>query len=62
MKHLKEKQLEEENRLALAKVGIAALIDEAAGYQNKRGKDALNKLAKGYLKNGKRRRGNEKDN
>jgi hypothetical protein len=38
------------NRLALAKVGIAALVDEATGYQNAREKDALNKLAKGYLK------------
>jgi hypothetical protein len=38
------------NQLALAKVGITALIDEATGYQNVRGKDALNKLAKGYLK------------
>jgi hypothetical protein len=41
------------NQLALAKIGIAALIDEATGYQDVRGKDALNKLYQGYSRNGK---------
>ena len=41
------------NQLALAKVGIVALIDEATGYQNARGKDALDKLFQGYLGKGK---------
>jgi hypothetical protein len=33
-----------DNRLALAKVGMDALIDEATGYQNVREKCALDKL------------------
>jgi hypothetical protein len=41
---------ERNNQVALAKVGIAALVDEATGYQNVREKGALHKLAKGYLK------------
>jgi hypothetical protein len=36
------------DKLTLAKVGIAALIDEATGYQQNRGKDALRKLAESY--------------
>jgi hypothetical protein len=47
--------IEKENsndQLALAKVGLAALIDEATGYQNVREKDALNKLHQGYLRKG----------
>jgi transcriptional regulator with XRE-family HTH domain len=48
---VKEKDVEKSNKqLALAKVGIAALVDEATGYQNVREKDALNKLAKSYMK------------
>jgi hypothetical protein len=48
------------DQLALAKVGIDALIDEATGYQDVREKDALNKLHQGYL--GKAGKGlNEKD-
>lgn len=35
---------------SVAKVGIAALIDEATGYQSKRHRDALQKLLEGYFK------------
>jgi hypothetical protein len=45
---LERKTEKSNNQMALAKVGVAALIDEATGYQNARGKDALNKLYQGY--------------
>lgn len=39
---------------ALAKVGIAALIDEATGYQTERGPDALRLLVQAYIEQEKR--------
>lgn len=39
---------------ALAKVGIAALIDEATGYQTERGPDALRLLVEAYIEKEKR--------
>lgn len=39
---------------ALAKVGIAALIDEATGYQTERGPDALRLLVEAYIEKERR--------
>ena len=39
---------------ALAKVGIAALIDEATGYQTERSPDALQLLVQAYIEKEKR--------
>lgn len=41
--------IDKEARLALAKVGINALIDEATGYQEARPKDELKQMLGGYV-------------
>lgn len=44
----KETKEEKAKRMAMAKVGLVALIDEATKYQEVRPKDELAKLAKKY--------------